>query len=62
MTRRDDMQDLAVRAARSRREWQPARLAPTVEEHYRVHVTERAAALGIAERDLFDHVARTAVS
>ena len=59
MTARNDFDDLAERARRApRRTWAPARLSPTVEEHYRREVTERAAMLGISERDLFDHVAR----
>jgi len=59
MTARNDFDLLAERARRAPwRTWVPARLSPTVEAHYRRDVTERAAMLGIAERDLFDHVAR----
>lgn len=57
MTTRDDFDDLARRArmiaaARSARTYPPARLPELVEARYRRHVTERAAALGVAERDL----------
>ena len=56
MTARNDFDDLAERAPR--RTWAPARLSPTAEAHYRREVTERAAMLGISERDLFEYVAR----
>lgn len=57
MTTRDDFDDLAERArmiarARPSRTYPPARLGDLTEARYRRHVTERAAALGMAERDL----------
>lgn len=57
VTTRDDWEDLAQRArmiaaARPPRTYPPARLPEVVEARYRRHVTDRAAALGVAERDL----------
>lgn len=54
MTTRDDFDDLAKRArmtaaARPPRTYPPARLSDIVEARYRLHVTERAAALGVPE-------------
>jgi hypothetical protein len=40
------------------RTWPPARLDEPTEADYRRHVTERAAFIGIPERDLLDHIAR----
>lgn len=61
MTTRDDFDGLAERArriasARPSRTYPPARLGELTEARYRVHVTERAAALGVAERDLSAHL------
>ena len=55
-----DVWDQLAERARRRpvKTWPPAKLAPTVEEHYRRHVTERAAFLGVAERDLVEHLER----
>ena len=54
MTARDDFDDLAERArmtaaARPPRTYPPARLSDIVEARYRLHVTDRAAALGVPE-------------
>jgi hypothetical protein len=55
-----DVWDQLAERARWRRvrTWPPARLSPSVEEHYQRHVTERAAFLGVAERDLVEHLER----
>jgi len=50
----DDWADLAERArmtaaARPSRTYPPARLSDIVEARYRLHVTDRAAALGVPE-------------
>ncbi len=37
--------------------YEPTSLGQLTEAYYRRHVTERAAALGIRERDLFAHIA-----
>jgi len=57
--RDDDWADLAERArmtaaARPTRTYTPARLSDAAEYRYRVHVTERAAFLGIPERLLLE--------
>lgn len=60
MSTRDDFDELAWRAEQlarpTARSHPPAVLPDIVERRYRRHVTDLAAALGVAERDLVAHL------